>query len=85
MSRLTVAIGFSAALMIGLSACTTASTPAAEKARDHEIACLAGTVGGALVGAAAGSLFGGGLGKDILMGAGGGVGAVEGRRLACGK
>lgn len=85
MPRLKPMTGLCAAAAIGLSACSPAATPQAQAARNHEVSCLAGTVSGALVGAAVGSLFGGGLGKDILIGAGSGVGASEGRRLACGS
>lgn len=70
---------------MSLVACTQPRTPEERARRDHEVACMAGTVGGALVGAAVGSAFGGGVGRLILTGAGGGVGAVAGRRLICGE
>lgn len=84
MAKRIAAVGLGIAMTIGLSACNTAPTPQAQASRNHEISCLTGSVGGALVGAAIGSLFGGGLGRDIIATAGAGVGANEGRRLACG-
>lgn len=70
---------------VSLAACAQPKTAAERARQDHEIACMAGTVAGALVGAAVGSRFGGGVGQTILTGAGGGIGAVAGRRLACGE
>jgi uncharacterized protein YcfJ len=80
-----LACGLLPAACLVLTACAPAATPEAQAARDHELSCMAGSVGGALVGAAIGSAFGGGLGRDILIGAGGGAGASAGRRLACGE
>ena len=85
MLRVTSATGLCTAVTLGLAACVPAAGPQAQAARDHEVSCLSGSVGGALAGAAIGSLFGGGIGRDILIGAGGGIGANEGRRLACGS
>ena len=71
--------------IFSLAACNTAATPQAQASRDHEMSCLAGSVGGALVGAAVGSAFGGGFGRELFASAGAGAGAAEGRRLACGE
>jgi uncharacterized protein YcfJ len=60
---------------------TTEQQP--KEARDHELACAAGTVGGAVVGAAVGSLFGGGVGKSLFEAAGAGLGIAGGRHLEC--
>lgn len=84
MLALKPAIGLSAAMALGLTACSPAVGPQAQAARNHEVSCLAGSVGGALAGAAIGSLFGGGIGRDIFTVAGGAVGSGEGRKLACG-
>ncbi len=66
-----------------LSACGPAPTPQAQAARQHEIACLSGSLGGALIGGAIGNQFGGGSGQAILTAAGAGAGAVSGQRYAC--
>ena len=85
MIKRTTTLGFAAVMAIGLSACAPETTVQGQAVRNHEVSCLAGSVGGALVGAAVGSLFGGGLGRDIITSAGAGVGAAEGRKLACGN
>ncbi|WP_299662011.1 glycine zipper 2TM domain-containing protein [uncultured Ruegeria sp.] len=66
-----------------LAACGPAPTPQQQAARQHEIACLSGTLGGALIGGALGNQFGGGSGKAILTAAGAAAGGVSGQRYAC--
>ncbi len=66
-----------------LAACGPAPTPQQQAARQHEIACLSGTLGGALIGGAIGNQFGGGSGKAILTAAGAAAGGFEGQRFAC--
>ncbi len=66
-----------------LAACGPAPTPQQQAARQHEIACLSGTLGGALIGGAIGNQFGGGSGKSILTAAGAAAGGFEGQRYAC--
>ncbi|WP_170603000.1 glycine zipper 2TM domain-containing protein [Ruegeria arenilitoris] len=66
-----------------LTACGPAPTPQQQAARQHEIACLSGTLGGALIGGAIGNQFGGGSGKTILTAAGAATGGVQGQRYAC--
>ncbi len=66
-----------------LAACGPAPTPQQQAARQHEIACLSGTLGGALIGGAIGNQFGGGSGKSILTAAGAAAGGIEGNRYAC--
>ena len=83
-NRSVTGAGLIAILAVGLSGCSPATTAEGQAARDHEMSCMAGSVGGALVGAAVGSLFGGGIGRTIMTSAGAGVGATEGQRLACG-
>jgi uncharacterized protein YcfJ len=77
-------VGLGIAGTIALGACGPAPTPYQQAQREHEIACLGGTVGGALIGGAVGSAFGGGVGRDIMIGAGAAGGAVAGNRYACG-
>lgn len=67
-----------------LQACGPAATPEQQRAREHEIACVAGSIGGALIGGAIGNQFGGGSGKDILTAAGASAGAVAGQSYSCG-
>ena len=76
---LTFLLGGAAAL----AACGPAPTPQQQAARQHEIACLSGTLGGALIGGAIGNQFGGGSGKAILTAAGAAAGGFEGQRYAC--
>lgn len=66
-----------------VTACGPAPTPQQQAARQHEIACLSGTLGGALIGGALGNQFGGGSGKAILTAAGAAAGGFEGQRYAC--
>lgn len=66
-----------------LAACGPAPTPQQQAARQHEIACLGGTLSGALIGGAIGNQFGGGSGKTILTAAGAAAGGIEGQRFAC--
>ena len=66
-----------------LAACGPAPTPQQQAARQHEIACLSGSLGGALIGGAIGNQFGGGSGQDILTAGGAAAGAVSGSRYAC--
>lgn len=66
-----------------LQACAPAATPEQQAQRQHEIACLSGSIGGALVGGAIGNQFGSGSGQDILTAGGAAAGAVAGNRYAC--
>ncbi|RLJ99886.1 glycine zipper 2TM domain-containing protein [Ruegeria conchae] len=66
-----------------LAACGPAPTPQQQAARQHEIACLSGTIGGALIGGVIGNQFGGGSGKTILTAAGAAAGGLSGERYAC--
>lgn len=66
-----------------LAACGPAPTAQQQAARQHEIACLSGTIGGALIGGVIGNQFGGGSGKTILTAAGAAAGGLSGERYAC--
>ena len=79
-----VLLGLGLAGGVALSACAPAGTPYQQAQREHEIACLGGTVGGALLGGALGNQFGGGSGRDILTAGGAAGGALAGQRYACG-
>lgn len=69
--------------VLALQACAPAATPEQQAQRQHEIACMSGTIGGALIGGAIGNQFGGGSGNDILTAGGAAAGAVSGNRYAC--
>lgn len=79
--RAVMALGLVAGAV--LSACAPAATPYEQAQRQHEIACMTGTVGGALIGGAVGNQFGGGSGQDILTAGGAAGGALMGNRYAC--
>ncbi len=64
---------------------TTATTADPQDAKRHELECMAGTVGGAVIGVALGSFFGGGLGKAMFEAGGAAVGIDRGRSLKCGS
>ncbi len=77
------AIVYSIGAAGALAACAPAPTPQQQAARQHEIACLSGTLGGALIGGVIGNQFGGGSGRDILTAAGAVAGGAGGQRYAC--
>ena len=60
-----------------------AETTSTTEHREHEFACTATTVGGAVAGVALGSLLGGGLGKTLFETAGGVMGGMAGHALKC--
>lgn len=67
-----------------LAGCQSSSDPYSGQSRQHEFGCLAGTIGGAVVGGLVGSAIGAGTGQLIATGIGAGVGTYAGNRLACG-
>jgi outer membrane lipoprotein SlyB len=69
--------------ILTLQACAPAATPQQQAQRQHEIACMSGTIGGALIGGAIGNQFGGGSGRDILTAGGAAAGAISGSRYSC--
>lgn len=80
-TRALIGLGLAASMLV--AACGPAPTPYQQAQRQHEIACLGGTLGGAILGGAVGNQFGGGRGQDIMTGAGAAGGAVAGSRYAC--
>jgi uncharacterized protein YcfJ len=66
---------------LALAACTQDATP---EQREHEFACAAGTVSGAVFGGVVGSFIGGGTGRVVATGAGAALGGLAGNRIACG-
>ncbi len=80
--KITTLIGFLIAIVV-MQACAPASSPQQQRQRQHEIACMTSTVGGALIGGAIGNQFGGGRGRDILTAGGAATGAISGSRYGC--
>jgi uncharacterized protein YcfJ len=68
-----------------LAASAQTSTDSQQDTKRHEMECTAATVGGAVIGAAVGSVFGGGLGRTLFEAGGAGLGVAAGRHLKCGK
>ncbi len=66
-----------------LQACGPAPTRQQQAQRQHEIACLGSTVGGALIGGVIGNQFGGGSGRTILTAGGAAAGALAGNSYGC--
>ena len=69
--------------LVALQACGPAATPQQQAQRQHNIACVTGTIAGAMIGGAIGNEFGGGSGQDILRAGGAASGAVAGQSYAC--
>ncbi|PZR00850.1 MAG: hypothetical protein DI533_10100 [Cereibacter sphaeroides] len=62
-----------------------AQTETTQQKRDHEMACIAGTATGVLLGVALGGFFGGGAGKTLMQVAGGAGGGLLTHKLSCKK
>lgn len=65
-----------------IAGCQSSSNPEVQ-ARNSEFGCIAGTVGGAIVGGLIGTTIGGGTGAVLATAAGIGGGGYLGNRLAC--
>ena len=69
---------------VALTACqSSSSSDPSVRAHNAEFGCMAGTVGGAIVGGLIGSTIGGGTGRLIGTAVGIGGGGFIGNRLAC--
>ncbi|MCE8522756.1 glycine zipper 2TM domain-containing protein [Ruegeria pomeroyi] len=66
-----------------LVSCGPAPTARQQAQRQHEIACMSGTIGGALIGGVIGNQFGRGSGRRIMTAGGAVAGGVAGSRYAC--
>lgn len=75
-------LGVALAASTILAGCQTSSNPQVQ-ARNHEFACMAGTVGGAIIGGLVGSTIGAGRGAVLATAAGIGAGGYLGNRLSC--
>lgn len=72
-------------LVAGMAAQAGVARAETQQQKQHEAACIAGTVTGAILGAAVGGFFGNGAGKTLMQVATGGGGALLGHNLACKK
>jgi outer membrane lipoprotein SlyB len=71
-------MAFLTVCLVGYSACT--QNPSAQ----HEVACVGGSLTGAVIGGAIGNRFGGGSGQTIATAAGAFAGgAAAARRMNC--
>jgi outer membrane lipoprotein SlyB len=76
-----IVISLTAGPLIAGLVLTGCTDPAAAR---HEVGCVAGTMGGAVIGGAIGSRFGGGSGQSLMTGAGAITGAMtSARALEC--
>lgn len=76
--------GAVAAMSVLIASCQSSSNPDPEvRARNAEFSCMAGTIGGAVVGGLLGSAIGGGTGRLVGAAIGVGGGGYLGNRLAC--
>jgi len=82
MKARTLFLGVALAASTALAGCQTTSDPQAQ-ARNHEFACVAGTIGGAVIGGLVGSTIGAGRGAVLATAGGIGAGGYIGHRLAC--
>lgn len=69
--------------MVGLAACESPGHHAGQRASQSEFNCIAGTVGGAVIGGLLGSTIGGGSGRTVATVAGAGGGGYVGHRVGC--
>lgn len=67
----------------GLTACQTPSNTHGSQSSMSEFDCIAGTVGGAVIGGLLGSTIGGGRGRTVATAAGIGAGGYLGNSVGC--
>lgn len=66
-----------------LTACQMPSTSRGSQSSMSEFDCIAGTVGGAVIGGLLGSTIGGGKGRTVATAAGIGAGGYVGNSMGC--
>lgn len=73
------------AALIGLGTLSACQAPSASSgnSRNAEFNCIAGTVGGAIVGGLLGSTIGGGRGRTAMTAVGAGAGGYIGNQMGC--
>lgn len=72
-----------AAALISLGALAACQSPSGSHGGNSEFNCIAGTVGGAVVGGLLGSTIGGGRGRTAATAVGIGAGGYIGNRMGC--
>ncbi|NYT50093.1 glycine zipper 2TM domain-containing protein [Parapusillimonas granuli] len=74
-----------AIVLVGVGALSACQTPSAShgQSRNSEFNCIAGTVGGAVVGGLLGSTIGGGRGRTAATAVGIGAGGYLGNAMGC--
>jgi outer membrane lipoprotein SlyB len=74
-----------AAALVGIGALTACQAPSGSHGRsgNSEFNCIAGTIGGAVVGGLLGSTIGGGRGRTVATAAGIGAGGYLGNSMGC--
>lgn len=71
------------AVMISMLALSACQSPSGSQGRNSEFNCIAGTVGGAVIGGMLGSTIGGGRGRTAATAVGIGAGGYIGNRMGC--
>lgn len=66
-----------------LTACQAPSNSQGARSNMSEFDCIAGTVGGAVIGGLLGNTIGGGRGRTVATAAGIGAGGYVGNRMGC--
>lgn len=74
--------------LISLGALTACQAPGGSgyshsRSNNAEFNCIAGTVGGAVIGGLLGSVVGGGRGRTVATAAGAGLGGYAGNQMGC--
>ncbi len=72
--------------LVSLGALTACQSPSGSQSRGNnnsEFNCIAGTVGGAVIGGLLGSTVGGGLGRTAMTAVGAGAGGYIGNQMGC--
>lgn len=86
MKRNNLGRGMAAAIaLVGMGALTACQTPSGShgQSRNSEFNCIAGTIGGAVVGGLLGSTVGGGRGRTAATAVGIGAGGYLGNTMGC--
>ena len=69
--------------IVALSACQAPSGATSQNSGSAEFTCIAGTLGGAVIGGVLGSTIGGGGGRAVATALGAGAGGYLGNNMGC--
>ncbi len=69
--------------IVALSACQAPSGATSHNSGSAEFTCIAGTLGGAVIGGVLGSTIGGGTGRTVATALGAGAGGYLGNNMGC--